>query len=177
MNLRTKSIQQFFNTRRISTGRRENQLSCIQRRAFYCICQFQVAAVNQFFWNCLVVAFRILLCKVFRENIMTCTCQTIATHTAVIFFFISSLSVRSQTYDNVSRTDICIVNYISTFHAACHCTVDNNSTNQVTNIGSFTSCCINTYSHFSQFGKQFVCSVDDSRNHFTRNQQFITSDS
>ena len=85
---------------------------------------------------------------------MTCTCQAIATHTAVIFFFISSLSVRSQTYDNVSRTDICIVNYISTFHAACHCTVDNNSTNQVTNIGSFTSCCINTYSHFSQFGKQ-----------------------
>jgi len=31
-------------------------------------------------------------------------------------------------------------------------------------------------SHFAKFGQQFVCSVDDGGDHFTRNQQLVASD-
>ena len=177
VNLRTQCIEQFLHYRSICTGWRKYQLTGIQRRTFYSICQFQITAVNQILGHSLVVTFRIFFGQVFCEYIVTGTCQTVATHTAVIFFFVSSLSVRSQTYNHITRTDVCIVNYIGTFHTASYCTVHNDGTYQVANIGSLTTGSIYTYTHFTQFGQQFVCSVNDSRNDFARNQEFVTSDS
>ena len=108
---------------------------------------------------------------------MAGTCQTVAAHTSVIFFFIGSLSVRSKAYNDISRTDIGIVNNVRAFHAAGYGRVYDNSTNQVADISSLATGSIYTYTHFTEFSQQFVCSVDDSGDYFAGNQQFIASDS
>ena len=108
---------------------------------------------------------------------MTGGSQSIAAHTAIIFFFISGLSMRGKSHNDISRTDIGIVDNICTFHAACHCTVYDNSADEITYIGCFTSGGIYAYSHFTKFGQQFVCSVNDGGNYFSGDKQLVTSDS
>ena len=107
---------------------------------------------------------------------MTGTGQTVASHTTVVFFFISSLTIRSQTDDYVTRADIGIVDDIGTFHTASYRTVYNNRTNQVAYIGSFSTCGIYADTHFAKFSQQLICSVDDGRNHFSRYKQLVTAD-
>ena len=55
--------------------------------------------------------------------------QTIATHTSIVFFLVSGLSGRCQTYDHVSSLDILIVDYVRTFHAASDRTIYDDGTN------------------------------------------------
>lgn len=102
--------------------------------------------------------------------------QSVASHTAVIFFFVSGLSVRSQTDNDVTRTDIGVVDDIGALHAASHGRVYDNGTDQVAYIGSLAAGGINAYSHITKLGKQFVRSVDDGRNDFSGNEQFVASD-
>ena len=108
---------------------------------------------------------------------MAGTCKTVATHTAIVFFFISSLSVRGQSYNNVTRANVGIIDNVRAFHAASHGRVNDNCAYQITDISSFATGSIYAYTHFAKFGQQFVRSVDDCRDHFSRNQEFVTSDS
>ena len=85
--------------------------------------------------------------------------------------------MRGKSHNDISRTDIGIVDNICTFHAACHCTVYDNSADEITYIGCFTSGGIYAYSHFTKFGQQFVCSVNDGGNYFSGDKQLVTSDS
>ena len=107
---------------------------------------------------------------------MTGTGQSVATHATVIFFFVSSLSVRSQAYNYITRTDIGIINHIATLHAASYSTIYDDGTYQVAYIGSFTTCGIYAYTHLAELGEQFVRTVDDGGYYFARNQQFVSSD-
>ena len=107
---------------------------------------------------------------------MTCAGQPVASHAAVVFFLVSGLSERSQPDDHVARTDVRIVDHVGAFHAAGNRTVDDDGTDQVAYIGRFAACSIAADSHFAKFGQQFVCSVDDGGDHFTRNQQLVASD-
>ena len=108
---------------------------------------------------------------------MAGTGEPVAAHTAVILFLISGLSARGQTYNHISRTDIGIVNDIRTFHAASYRRVYDNGAYQIADVGSLTAGSIYAHTHFAEFGKQFVRSVDDGGNHFPRNKQLIASDS
>ena len=92
---------------------------------------------------------------------MACAGQSVTAHTAIVFFLISSLSVRCQTYNHIARTDIGIVYNNCALHAAGHCRVYDNGTYKVAHIGCFATGGINAYSHFAEFGKQFIRTVDD----------------
>ena len=96
--------------------------------------------------------------------------ESVAAHASVVFFFIGSLSVRCQPYDDFTRANIGIVNDIGTFHAACYGRIYDDGTNQVTYISSLASGSVYAYTHFAKFGQQFIRSVDDSGNDFTRNE-------
>ena len=176
VNFRAKCIQQLLHYRCIRAGRGEYQFACIQRAVFYGIRQFQTTGVNQFFGHCLVITFGIFLCQIFGEYIMTGAGQSVAAHTTVIFLFISSLSVRSQAYNYIARTDIGIINHIAALHAASYGAVHDDGTHQIAYIGSFTACSIYAYTHFAELGEQFVRSVDDGGDNFSRNEKFVASD-
>ena len=107
---------------------------------------------------------------------MTGTGQTVAAHTAVVFFFVSSLSATAQTDDHVARTDVRIVDHIAAFHTAGHGRVNDNGAHQVAYVGSFTAGCVDAYTHFSHFGQQLVGAVDDGADYFARNQHLVSSD-
>ncbi len=102
-------IQKLLYYRCVGAGGGKYQLSCIQRTVFDTVCQFQLATVYQLFGYSLVIAFRVFLCQVFGEYIVACAGQSVTAHTAIVFFLISSLSVRCQTYNHIARTDIGIV--------------------------------------------------------------------
>lgn len=111
----------------------------------------------------------------FREHIVAGAGQSVMLYTAVIFF-VSGFSVRSQTDNNVTRTDIGVVDDIGALHAASHGRVYDNGMDQVAYIGSPAAGGINAYSHNNEARQQSVRSVDDGRNDFSGNEQFAVSD-
>ena len=176
VNFGTERIEQFLNHRRICTGGREHQLSGIQRTAFHAVCQFQLSAVYQFVGYGFVIAFRIFLRQIFGEYVVAGAGKPVAAHTAVILFFVSGLSARGEAYNHVSRTDIGIVDNIRTLHAAGYRRVNDDGTHQVAHIGGLATGGIYAYTHFAEFGKQFVRTVDDGGNHFSGHKQLVASD-
>ena len=72
--------------------------------------------------------------------------------------------------------NVCIVDYIAALHAACNGAVDNDGAHKVAHVGCLTTCCIYAHTHFAEFGKQFVGSVDDGRNDLARNEQLVAAD-
>ena len=177
VDVRTECIEQLLDHRRIRAGRREHQLAGIDGRAFYQVGQLQVSAVYQVFGHGVVVAFRIFLRQVFGEHIVACRGQPVASHAAVVFFFIRGLSVGGKSYDDIARADIGIVYHVGTLHAAGHGRVYDDGAHQVAHIGGFASRGIYAYTHFAQFGKQFIRTVDDGGDYLARYQQFVASDS
>ena len=125
----------------------------------------------------MVVAFRIFLSKILCEYVVTGTCQSIRTHTAVVLLLVCCLSERSQSYDNVTRTYVGIVDNVLALHTASYGRVDNDGAYEVANVGCLAACSIYAYSHFAQFGKQLVGAIDDGRDNLARDEHLVTSDS
>ena len=84
VNFRTQFVKQFLDDRSVGAGRRENELSGIHIDAFHLVVQTACTAVNQFFRDCVVVAFRVLLCQILCEHIVAGTCKTVASHASVV---------------------------------------------------------------------------------------------
>ena len=66
---------------------------------------------------------------------MTGRGQTIAACSAVIFFFVGSLSVRCHSDNYVAPLYMTVINHVCTFHAASHGAVDDDRANQIAHIG------------------------------------------
>ena len=103
--------------------------------------------------------------------------KSVTTHTTVIFFLISGLPAGGQAYNHITRTDIGIVDDIRALHAASYRRVYDNGAYQVADIGRFAAGGIYAYTHFAKFCQQFIRSVDNGGNYFSRNEQLIASDS
>ena len=48
---------------------------------------------------------------------------------------------------------------------------------QIAHIGSLSACCIYANAHFAKLGKEFICTVDDSRDHLTGYKELVASNS
>ena len=107
---------------------------------------------------------------------MACTCQTVRSHTAVILLLVCSLAEGSESYDYVTRTDVGIVDNILTLHAAGNCRVNDDGTHQVTDICCLATSGIYAYAHLAEVFQQFVRSVDDGRDDFSRNKHLVSAD-
>lgn len=124
----------------------------------------------------MVKALGIFLSKILGEDIMTCGGQTIAAHTAIITLLIGCLSSAGESYDDIPRTNIGIVDNITAFHTAGDGRVDDDGADKVAHVCRLTTSRINANPHLTQFGKQLIRTVDDGRDDLTGHQHLITSD-
>ena len=124
----------------------------------------------------MVVALRIVLSQIFGEDVMAGGGKAVGAHTTVVTFFVSSLACRGKTNNHVARTDVRIVDDISTFHTAGDGGVDDDRPYQIAHVGRLTPCGIYADTHLTQFGQQLVRAVDDGRDYLTRDEHLIASD-
>ena len=108
---------------------------------------------------------------------MACTGQPVAAHAAVVFLLVGGLSATAQSHDDISRTDIGVVDDVATFHAACHGGVYDDGAHQVAHVGCLAARGIDADTHLAHLGQQFVRTVDDGTDDFARDEHFVTSDS
>ena len=149
LNVSTVLLEDFTDDRGIGTGWRKHQLSYSKRASLDPIGQTITSGINQIWRNAIIESFRIFLGHLFRKDIVTCRGQSIAACTAVIFAFVCSLSRRTESYDAASCLDMGIINHIFPLHPGGYRTIDNNRTNQISHIRSFTSCRIDTDSQIA----------------------------
>ena len=126
VNVGTKFVKQTLDNWSVGTCRRKYQLTGINAYTLNGICKFVFSAIDKLVGYIVVETFGIFLSKILGKDIMSCTCQTIGTHTAIVFLLVCSLAGRTKTHDNVSRTDVCIVNDILSPHPAGYSRVNNN---------------------------------------------------
>ena len=176
VNLWAKLIQDFLDNRSIGTGRREYQLTGVDRRTLNLIGQLIFAAVNQLIWHGVVVALRIVLSEILGEYIVAGRSQTVATHAAVVLLLVGSLTCRRETYDNIAWTDVGIVDDVAALHAAGYGRVNDDGTNQVAYVGSLTAGRIDSDTHLAHLVEQVVGTVDDSRDDLARDEHLVAAD-
>ena len=92
---------------------------------------------------------------------MPCRRQSVTAHATVVFFLIGGLSVGSQAYNDITRTDVRIIDDIAPFHTAGNRTVNNDGAHQVPDVSRFASGGVYTDTHFTQFGKQLIRAIDN----------------
>ena len=175
MDLRSEGIQQFPDYRSICTCRRKHKLAGIKWRALHLVSKLQAAAVHQVLRHCLVIALRILLRKIFREDIMAGRGKSVAAHSSVVFLFICSLSVRCQSHNHISRAYVCVVYDVAALHAAGHSRINNDCTDKVTHICSLTACGIYSHTHFAKFREKFIRAVYYRADDFTRHKKLVAA--
>ena len=107
---------------------------------------------------------------------MACTGKTVASHSAVIFLFVCRLTIRCKTYDDISRTDVCVVDHVAALHSAGHCRVHNDRTHEVSHVSCLATGCIYAHSHLAKLSKKLVRSVDDGTDDLTRYKKLVASD-
>ena len=89
---------------------------------------------------------------------------------------IGGLTERGQSDDDVAGADTRIVDHIGAAHAAGDGAIDNDRAYQIAHVGRLATCGVHTDTHLTQLGQQLVCTVDNGRDHFTRDQQFVAPD-
>ena len=102
--------------------------------------------------------------------------ESVRTHTTIIALLVSSLTCRRKTYDNITRTNVSIVDNVRTLHTTSNSRVNDNSTSEVANISSLTTCWVDTDTHLTHLAEEFVSTIDNSRDNLTRNQHLIAAD-
>ena len=124
----------------------------------------------------MIVGLGILLSQILGEDIMTSRCQAIGTHTTVVFLLVGSLSETCKTNDNIAGCDVGIVDDIGAFHTAGDRRIDDDGACQIADISSLATCSIDTDTHLTQFGHQFVIAIDDGADDFARDEHLVTPD-
>ena len=162
-------VQKTLYNRGVGPGGRENQFSCIERRAAHAVRKFEFSAVNKFVGDGFVIAFRVFLRQIFGKYIVPCAGQAVAAHASVVFFLVGSLSAGGQSHDDISRSDIGIVDDIASFQTAGNGGVHHDGAYQIAQIGGLTACRIDTDSHVAHLLQQFVSTIDDGGDDLSRN--------
>ena len=86
------------------------------------------------------------------------------------------MSETCKTNDDIACCDVGIVDDIGALHTASDRGIDDDGACQVTNIGRLATCSIDTDTHLTQFGHQFVVAIDDGADDFTRDEHLVTPD-
>src|SRR6478736_4186302 len=106
---------------------------------------------------------------------MTGRCKSVASHSTVIFFFIRSLSKRREAYNNISTTKSFISENVIATHSAGYSAVNDYSTNEISNVCSFSSGAVDRNTIVSQHLQYLFCSVNNRCDYFTWNKIFVSS--
>ena len=107
---------------------------------------------------------------------MTSRGQAIGTHTTVVFLLVGGLSETCKTNDDIACCDVGIIDDIGALHSASDRGIDDDGACQVADIGRLATCSIDTNTHLTQFGHQFVVAIDDGADDFTRDEHLVTPD-
>ena len=134
-------------------------------------------AVNEVLGHCMIVGLGIFLRQILGENIMTSRSQTVGAHTTVVFLLVGGLSETCKTDDDIACSDIGIVDDIGALHSASDRGIDDDGACQVADISCLATCSIDTNTHLTQFGHQFVVAIDDGTNDFARDEHLVAPDS
>src|SRR5687767_9366018 len=102
--------------------------------------------------------------------------EAVASHAAIVFFFVGCLAVRSKTDNNIASLNPAVINHIASFHSAYYRTVYCNRSDEVAQIGCFAPGANDVETMLAQHGQYFFRAVNDRRYYFTRDQVFITAD-
>ena len=124
----------------------------------------------------MVITFGIFLSQILCEDIVACTCQSIAAHAAIVLVLIGGLTGGAKSYDDIAGANVGIVDDILAFHSARDGRVDDDGTYQITDICSFTARGPDADTHAAQFSKQFISAVDNSTDDLAGNQHLIAAD-
>jgi hypothetical protein len=161
VNLRAQFVKEPFDDWCIGTGRRKYELSCIDRCPFYRVGEPVLTTIHELCRHCVVVALRIVRREVFRKDVMTSRGESVGTHTTIVVFLVGSLTGRRKTHNDVSRTDIRIVDHITAFHATGNGGVNDNGAYEVAHVSGLTACRPDADTHLTELSEQFVSAVDD----------------
>ena len=124
----------------------------------------------------MVIGLRVFPGYVLAEYIVTGTGESVAAHAAVVLLLICSLAEGCKTNNHITRTDVCVVDNITAFHATGDGAVHDYGANQITYIGSLTACGVCAYTHIADFGQQFISAVYDGAYYASGNKIFVPSD-
>ena len=124
----------------------------------------------------MVKALRILFSQILAEHIVARRSQPIAAHTSVVALLVGSLSRRRKTHNDVARTDVGIVDNVSTLHTTGHGTVNDDGAYKVAHVSCLATSGPDADTHLAKLLQQFIRSIDDGRNDLARNQHLVTSD-
>ena len=176
MNLWAQLIEQLLDDRSVSTGRREYQLTCIDRGTFHLIGQLILAAIYQLVWYGVVEALWVFLSQVLGEDIVASAGQAIATHTTIVLLLVSSLTGRGQTHDDITRTDVGIVDDIAALHAASHGRVNDDGAYKVAHVCGLTTSRIDADAHLTHLVEELIGTIDDGGDYLARYEHLVASD-
>jgi len=177
VNLRTQFVEQTLDDRGVGAGGGEDQLSHRQPlNAIKLLVQQVLSAIDQFVGYGVVVALRVFLCEIFGKDVVAGTCESVGPHTSVVAVFIGGLTCGGKTHDDVSRTNVGIVDDVAAFHAASHGRVHDDGAYQVAHVGSLATCGIDANTHFAQFCQQLVGTINDGGNDVAGNEHLIAAD-
>ena len=135
-----------------------------------------LAAIHKLVGHGVVETFGIFFGQILGENIVSRRSEAVRAHSAVVAVFVSRLTRRGKSHDDVAQADSGIVDDFRAFHTARNRRIDDNRAHEVAHIRRFAASRIDSDAHFAQFGEQFVGAVDDGGNDLAWNQQFIASD-
>ena len=176
VNLLTHTIEHLLDDRGIGARGAEDKFAGIEGTALNGVGKMKPTTINEVLGHCVIVGLGILLCQILGEDIMTSRCQAIGTHTTVVFLLVGSLSETGKTNDNIAGCDVGIVDDIGALHTAGNRRIDDDGACQVTDIGRLAACSIDTDTHLTQFGHQFVVAIDDGTNDFARDEHLVATD-
>ena len=109
------------------------------------------------------------------QNVVTCWCEAVWAHAAVVSVFVCSLSIWRESHDDVAWFDM-VLNDFGAFHPCGDGAVDDYGSHQVADVSGFSTCEVDAYAKWTQLCKEFLCAVDDCGNHFARDEVFVSSD-
>ncbi len=106
------------------------------------------------------------------KNIVPCTRQTIATHASIIFSFVSRLSKRCQSNNNIAVLNVSTNDFISPYSCR-NSAINNNSAYQIAYVCRFATSRVDSHAHISHGLQKFFRSLNYRLNNFARNQPFV----
>ncbi len=87
---------------------------------------------------------------------MASRCEAVAAHTAVIRFFVRSLTARRDAHYHIAVGDIGIVDYVAALHTSCYGAVYYDGAHQVAHVGGFATCGDDVNAQFLEFVDKFL---------------------
>ena len=176
VDLRTQLVEELLDDGGIGTCRGEDELAGIDGDAVDSVGEFVLTTVDEVVGDSMVIALGIFCGKVFGKDIMTGTRQTVAAHAAIIAVLVGSLTGGGEADDDITGTDVGIIDDILTLHTAGNGGVDDDRTYEVADISRLTASWPDADAHATELGEELIGAVDDGRDDFSRDKHLVTAD-